>query len=479
MGGAHTDGIGRTRPAEPAITGRAPNSDRAGRAGVGNVYRAGRTQSSAVDLDRNPYVDLVRVVSICAVALGHWLLTDITYRGGRLSGADALSSIQWGQWVTLILQVIPAFFLAGGYSNAVSWTAHHARGEVWTVWVRGRATPILWAVAVYVATTVLAVVVADAAGTPSVEIVRAAWFTALHLWFVPVYLLMIALTPIMFAAHRRWGLAVPLAMAIGATAVDVAVIGFHLPLIGFANYLLVWGSSHQWGFAWQTGTLIHPRWRPYALGVGGAMLLAGLLVWGPFPVDMIGTGQRIDNTSPPSVVLLAFAAAQAGLLLAAEPGVTRLLTRSGTWRLIRRLNTAVLTVYLWHMVPVIIVAIALYPTGFVAQPAIGTALWWALRPAWIAVLTAVLIPLTAAVMWAERPLRNVPVGVGPWWRGSPAVLAVGLTVAAAGLSRFAIAGFAPSGDPAVIVLAVYICGLVFTQISGRSPAGSGRASHIL
>jgi len=24
----------------------------------------------------------------------------------------------------------------------------------------------------------------------------------------------------------------------------------HLAAIGYANYLLVWGSTHQWGFAW-------------------------------------------------------------------------------------------------------------------------------------------------------------------------------------------------------------------------------------
>ena len=53
---------------------------------------------------------------------------------------------------------------------------------------------------------------------------------------------------------------------------------------------------------------------------------AGLLAWSPFPVNMVGTtGGGVNNTIPPSVALLAFAAAQAGLLLAAEPAVSRLL----------------------------------------------------------------------------------------------------------------------------------------------------------
>jgi hypothetical protein len=60
---------------------------------------------------------------------GHWLLLSVTYRHGQLSGADALDYIAWGRWVTWAFQVMPIFFLVGGYVNARSWTAHHADGE--------------------------------------------------------------------------------------------------------------------------------------------------------------------------------------------------------------------------------------------------------------------------------------------------------------------------------------------------------------
>ena len=61
----------------------------------------------------------------------------------------------------------------------------------------------------------------------------------------------------------------------------------------------------------QGGTLTGRWWRPAALAAGGAALLAGLLTWGPFPVDMIGVGGARRQHDPPSVALLAFAAAQA------------------------------------------------------------------------------------------------------------------------------------------------------------------------
>ena len=47
------------------------------------------------------------------------------------------------------------------------------------------------------------------------------------------------------------------------------------------------------------------------------------------------------------------------------------------------------------------------------QPAIGTAQWWELRPAQLALLTVVLVPLAMAVRWAERPMLRLPAGLGP------------------------------------------------------------------
>ena len=279
---------------------------------------------------------------------------------------------------------------------------------------------------------------------------------------------MIAITPVMFTLHRRWGLAVPAVMAVAATGVDTAVVGYRVPFIGFANFLLVWGAIHQWGFAWRTGALTRPRWRPLALAVGGTALVAVLLGPGPFPVDMIGSGQRVNNTNPPSVALLSFAAAQTGLLLLAEPWAMRILARPRPWRWVRRLNPFVITVYLWHMTPVIVVAAAFYSHGLVPQPAVGTAAWWELRPAWFAVLTVVLIPLVLAVSWAERPLRHLPLRDTSNWSGATALLLAGLIAAAVGLARFAMGGFAPTGDPALPVLGVYLGGVALTVVSARA-----------
>lgn len=135
-----------------------------------------------------------------------------------------------------------------------------------------------------------------------------------------------------------------------------------------------------------------------------------------------------------------------------------------------------MTVYLWQMVPVIVVAVTLYPTGAVPQPAIGSAQWWALRPAWIALLTAVLVPLTVIVMWMQRPLRLLQAGLGTAGRWSPVLLLCGLGVEVPALVRLAIGGFAPGGHLPLLVLAIYASGLLAALFSGRPSQGPAAGS---
>ena len=141
-----------------------------------------------------------------------------------------------------------------------------------------------------------------------------------------------------------------------------------------------------------------------------------------------------------------------------------------------------LTVYLWHMVPVVIVAVALYPTGVLAQPVIGSAGWWALRPVWIAALAVVLAPAAIWLARFERPLRRWPApqpprAHAPQQARGPAVLipaaltAVGVAAAGVALARITVYGFAPGGDVPVATLAAYGCGVILTLLAGRLAYG--------
>lgn len=203
-----------------------------------------------------------------------------------------------------------------------------------------------------------------------------------------MYLILLAMTPAMEAAHRRWGLLVPAALAAGAVVVDTLVLVEHVRVLGYVNYILVWGTVHQMGFAWQDGTLTHGRRRLVALAA------------------------------------------------------------------VSRANGAAMTVYLWHMAPVVVASVILYPTGLLPQPVIGSGAWWGLRAVWVVVLAGLFAPLVAALGPLERRRgrpRAVPdaaaapgLAAPPPWALS--LLGAGIPFVAYGLSRFAVRGFAPAGS---------------------------------
>jgi hypothetical protein len=79
-------------------------------------------------------------------------------------------------------------------------------------------------------------------------------------------------------APAPYGLAVPAVLAAAAAGIDALVLGFDLGLLGWANYLLVWGALHQLGFAWRDQTLTRSRWLP----VGLTFFPSLSLIAGPF-----------------------------------------------------------------------------------------------------------------------------------------------------------------------------------------------------
>ena len=273
-------------------------------------------------MGRNRYADLLRVVAIGAVVYGHWLVTDITYQVASFP-AWTPSTTSSGAVGHLAFQVMPLFFLVGGYVNALSWTAHHARGESWTRWVRGRAMRLLWPTTVFVVVAVLAVAQRRWPGCRG-RTSRGRLGGRIPALVPPGLPAAEPLTPALLAAHRRWGPGGPgrhgrrgrsggcrgnrPALELDRLRQLPAGVGLDAPvglrLAGrFADPLPV---------------------APATLAAAGVLAFAGLVTLGRFPVDMIGAaGEKVGNTTPPSVALLAFGAAQTGLVLAAEPAVSR------------------------------------------------------------------------------------------------------------------------------------------------------------
>jgi fucose 4-O-acetylase-like acetyltransferase len=435
------------------------------------------TDRGSVGAARNTYLDLIRVVAITAVVVGHWIATGITYKHGELHGVDVLGVSPWTSWLTLVFQVVPLFFLVGGYSNALSWTRHQAAGGSALGWTQRRARRLLVPTAGYIATISLAVVACTAAGANRDDLEEAGWALSLHLWFLAPYLLLLLLTPALLALHRRYGFVVPVVMAATAVVIDIGYIEDHWRFVGWANYLLVWGTFHQFGFAWHDGFLAGRRGRALVLATAALFALVALIWWGPYPVSMVGVpGARIQNASPPSAALLAFGLAQVGVVLLASPFVSAWLAQPARVRFrqrIQRANAMTMPVYLWHMVPVVIVTVVAYPNHWFAQPPIGSRAWWVQRIPWVGSLTLVLAAVLALVVLAARLLRagslTRPASSRGGTIGRTAMLGVGVAIAGATLGRLAVWGFAPNGSLDTVTVGCFAIGLLLVLAAGAYP----------
>ena len=280
------------------------------------------------------------------VVIGHWLISAVTFHDGEFGNDYPLAIFPWAPWLTLVFQVVPVFFLVGGYASATAWLRwQEVGGHRWPDWVRQRVGALLGPTTAYVVLVLATIAVLSKVGVGRAPLSFGGWAVAMHLWFIPVYLVVVALTPVAVAAHRQWGLAVPAVLALAVAVVDA--VARSVPEVGPANYLLCWAAVYQIGICWRGGQLRGRR--TLLCAVSAAILVAVLLALRCYPISMVGApGAAEQNNFPPTVALLAFAVAQTGLLVAAAPAVTRWLQRSRWRRLLAVANKNVMAIYLWR-----------------------------------------------------------------------------------------------------------------------------------
>ena len=92
-------------------------------------------------------VDFLRALSITVVVLWHWVFSVTHWSDGRLTMPNPINEVR-GLWLlTWLLQVMPLFFVVGGYANLAGWRSAGADGPAF---LRKRAGRLLRPTAVYV-----------------------------------------------------------------------------------------------------------------------------------------------------------------------------------------------------------------------------------------------------------------------------------------------------------------------------------------
>ncbi|MGW3834557.1 acyltransferase family protein [Streptomyces microflavus] len=449
-----------------------------------------RVLAEATPVTRDRYVDLLRVASLAAVVLGHWLMAAVTPDGvgNLLAVVPALQPLTW------LLQVMPVFFFVGGFAHALSYRSllrkrpEGSTDSVYAAFLRARLQRLLRPTMVFVlvwgAAALLIQLLGGGGGLTGVTL----RLVTQPLWFIGIYLAMVAFTPPLLRLHERYGWGAFAGLAGAAAAVDVLRFAAGVPYVEFLNFAFVWLAVHQLGFLRADGRLgvgpaLSALRRPALLAGGGLVAAVALVAFGPYPLSMVGMpGEKVSNMAPPTLALLCHGLWLVGAVELLRAPAARLLARPRAWRTVVAANGVAMTAFLWHLTAMLGVYGAMLALD-VPLPEPATAAWWAqtpLRLAFAAALTAVLV---AAFRTFERPAAPATppatATATASGTGSAPLAALGATLCLLGVLGLSMVGFAgllegrtalliavPVSAPAAV--AMTLCGWLLVERAGRA-----------
>jgi surface polysaccharide O-acyltransferase-like enzyme len=419
---------------------------------------------------RNRYVDFLRAISMLVVTFGHWLAAAPYFDAtDTLATYHILTVAPWTAWLTWIVQVMPIFFMVGGYANGISWRAARRDGKSYAAWLEGRLRRLVWPMLPLLVVWVAIVAVEHARGVRPELISYGSRVALIPVWFLTVYIGIVLLVPATEAAWNRLGMKLFWGLTAAAAAVDGMYFAVGLRWLGIANYLFVWGAISVLGFAWLDERFSERR-KLLVGAVLGFVALVLLVSVGPYPVAMIGVpGDPISTTTPPKVSLIALAAMQGGLLLAAQVPMRRWLAGRVAWTATVALNGSIMTMFIWHMTATVLVVLAAYLAGgFGLRVELGSSAWWWSRFPWLAANAIALVLLVLAFGRFERP-RATEGPPAPAWRYVLGALMTGFGLTL--LNAQGIGGYGSFGlNVPGLALALVGIALIASRISKAKPS---------
>lgn len=357
---------------------------------------------------RDPFVDGVRALGTILVVALHWLMVEATWDGQELVVGNALSH-GWA-WLLTWLQPLPLLFFAAGAAARYDLVRHPGQPGLRFAGVRllRMARPV----AVFAGVWVALIAMLPALGVPGAAVHGVARIVPQPLWFLGVQLGLLALTPLLLGALRRWGAArVLLVAAVLPLVVDLLRFSDEVPLPGVPNILLVWAVPYLGGLVYaERRTRPVPRRDEVpertVLGLLTGLGLAAtvlLLVVGPYPVSLIGMpGDTMSNLAPPTAPVVTFAVAQVAGALLLRDTLTRWAEGS---RVVAWVGARSMGLYLWHLTAMFAVAgVVLLGVGEVL-PEPWTWDWWTTRAAYLGGAGVVLATLVAAAARVEHAVH--------------------------------------------------------------------------
>src|SRR6516162_9684881 len=378
---------------------------------TGQVVPRARSLAARIDAatpaHRDRAVDALRALAIAGVILGHWLVTALVVTSSRTGHAlhdqSPLATMSYLTPVSWVFQTLAIFFLVGGYAAARSYTGGYR------AWLRKRLVRLSRPVAVLAAFWALLATGLYLGGVSTSTLHTVLTLVLDPLWFLGVFVVLTALTPLAVALVRRLGIlaaAIPLVVVAAADAVRFDLGG--PSWAGWINVVAGWLVPYLLGIAWARG-MFPGRRGPALMLAGGAAATAALVLWAGYPASMVGVnGAAISNLNPPTLAVVTFGIAQAGLALLLREPLARWMRRPLAWAAVATVNLSAMTLFLWHQTAFLAVTAAGLAIGRLPglHTAPETGAWVAERLAWLPVFAVALAALWLVFRHAERAPRR-------------------------------------------------------------------------
>jgi hypothetical protein len=351
---------------------------------------------------RDRAVDVARLAALVVVMFGHCALLLATIDASGLRIGNLLGELPAIAPITWVVQVMPLFFLAGGAAGAYGWRG----GTPWGTWLFTRTQrlcrPVFWYLAAWTVGLLVARMTLGAASAAGLGRECVAL-----LWFLGVYLVVLAFVPALTRLSTGRAVAVVVASLHAAAAVvDGIRIAADTNTAGLANYVIVWLIPIVIGVAYAR-RLIGPR---AAIAIAASALTAQIVlaIAGPYDVSLVVTGtERMSNVSPPTLLLALHCIWMSFAFVAAAGAIRRWAARPRVWHVVAVGNGGAMTLYLWHIPAIAVATFSLHAIGLDAYDVDAPWFWGilALRALVFAVVMAIAFRLLA-------PLEHRPL---PWW----------------------------------------------------------------
>jgi fucose 4-O-acetylase-like acetyltransferase len=388
-----------------------------------SVDEAARTIPAGRDLT----LDLARVFCVLLVVFVHILFTGVG-RGedGSLVIERTVESQPWFNAATWVANIMPLFFVVGGYAARAGWKSAVAKGTSADEFVRVRLARLARpAVPVFIFFTLALGATRMLGITP--ELVDAiAIGVGSPLWFLAAYMIVQALAPAMMRWHERYHGWLLLALFVASLAVDAfrfvvagGVLGIEpLPptgygigqeVFGIPNVVFVWLFAMQVGFFVYDGWFTRRSWSQLVL-----LIVAGYAVqWGLVSLDGY-SWSMLGNQWPPTATMAVFAVVQAAALTLLHTPLTALMRIRAVQGAVFVVGSRLMTVYLWHL-PVIMALVGVELVLPFPLPAPGSPEWWWTRVPFLLIVLATVLVLSLWLVRFERvPATGTPRITGAW-----------------------------------------------------------------